>query len=406
MKIVIQKFGGTSVSTPERREMVVQKIQAAKVAGRVPVVVVSAIGRSGDPYATDTLLRLAEDAGTPAPRELDLLMSCGELISCVVMAGTLAARGFAPVVLTGAQAGIRTDSDFGDATIQEVDGSRIRELLADGCLPVVAGFQGSDARGNITTLGRGGSDVTAAVLGEALGAESVEIYTDVEGIMTADPRVVPDAKIMDVVHYNDVFQMAEYGAKVIHPRAVEIAMRSHTPMYIKSTLTEHPGTLITGLDPARTYKAAESGRLITAIAHVLDRTQVRITFRGLDPEIEKDDLLFNRIAEAGVSIDMINIGPEVKSFIIEDRDGDKLCALLQGLGYEHALTQGMGKVTVIGSRMRGVPGVMARTVHALWSAGVQIYQTSDSHMTISCLVEGRHLQEAVNALHREYGLGS
>ena len=406
MKILIQKFGGTSVSTPERREMVARKILAAKAAGCMPVVVISAIGRSGDPYATDTLIRLAESAGNPAPREMDLLMSCGEVISCVVMAGALTAHGFTPVVLTGAQAGIRTDSDFGDATIRAVEIDRIQELLADGCLPLVAGFQGCDARGNITTLGRGGSDVTAAVLGEALGAEAVEIYTDVDGIMTADPRLVPDARIMDVVHYNDIFQMAEYGAKVIHPRAVEIAMRSHTPMYIKSTLTDHPGTLITGADPARTYKAAENARLITAIAHVLDRTQVQITFRGENPAIEKDDLLFCRIAEAGVSIDMINIGPEVKTFIIEDRDGDKLCALLQGLGYEHALTKGMGKVTVIGSRMRGVPGVMARTVHALWKAGIQIHQTSDSHMTISCLVEGRHLQEAVNALHREYGLGS
>lgn len=405
MKILVQKFGGTSVSTPERREMVAGKILAARSAGFIPVVVISAIGRSGDSYATDTLIDLARRSGKPAPREMDLLMSCGEVISCVVMAGTLTEHGLKPVVLTGGQAGIHTDSGYGDATIQEVEGSRIMELLGEGCTPVVAGFQGVDSKGNITTLGRGGSDVTAAILGEALKAEAVEIYTDVEGIMTADPRIVPDARIMDTVNYNEVFQMAEYGAKVIHPRAVEIAMRSHIPMYIKSTLTDHPGTLITGMDPARNYKAGEDSRLITAVAHVTGRCRVKIEFKGTRPEIENDELLFNRIAEAGVSIDMINISPDLKVFIIEEKDRDALSRLLAQMGYDHDIMTGMGKVTVIGSRMRGVPGVMARTVKALDRAGIRIHQTSDSHMTISCLVESRCLNDAAIALHKEFGLG-
>jgi aspartate kinase len=330
------------------------------------------------------------------------LMSCGEVISCVVMAGTLTEHGLKPVVLTGGQAGIHTDSGYGDATILDVEGNRIMELLEEGCMPVVAGFQGVDSKGNITTLGRGGSDVTAAILGEALKAEAVEIYTDVEGIMTADPRIVPEARIMETINYNEVFQMAEYGAKVIHPRAVEIAMRCHIPMYIKSTLTDHPGTLITGMHAGRDYKAGEDCRLITAVAHVRGRSRVKIEFTGAKPGIERDELLFNRIAEAGISIDMINISPESKVFIIEAKDKASLCRLLETLGYEHDIKDGMGKVTVIGSRMRGVPGVMAKTVTALDKAGIRIYQTSDSSMTISCLVEGDHLNEAVIALHKEY----
>jgi aspartate kinase len=403
MKILVQKFGGTSVSTPERRELAAKKILAAREAGFTPVVVISAIGRNGDSYATDTLIHLAKSAGDPGSREMDLLMSCGEVISCVVMAGTLAGHGFRPVVLTGGQAGIRTDSDFGDATILEVDEQPVLELLRSGQLPVVAGFQGVDAKGNITTLGRGGSDVTAAILGEALKAEAVEIYTDVEGVMTADPRVVPDARIMETVHYSEVFQMAEYGAKVIHPRAVEIAMRSRVPMYIKSTLTDHKGTLITGED--RSYKAGEGGRLITAVAHVTARTKVQITFDGTRPGIERDDDLLRAVAEAGVSIDMINICPGLKSFIIGDEDRERLAGLLRQRGHAFELTPGMGKVTVIGSRMRGVPGVMARVARALAGAGITIHQSSDSHMTISCLVEGAGLERAVVALHGEFGLG-
>ena len=404
MKILVQKFGGTSVATPERREMAARKILDATAAGFATVVVISAIGRSGDSYATDTLIDLANRSGKAAPRELDLLMSCGEVISCVVMAGVLAEHGLKPVVLTGAQAGILTDSGYGDATILEVDGRRILELLEEGCIPVVAGFQGVDAKGNITTLGRGGSDVTAAILGEALKAKAVEIYTDVEGIMTADPRIVPNARIMETVNYNEVFQMAEYGAKVIHPRAVEVAMRSHIPMYIKSAQTDHPGTLITSMFPGRNYKSGEDSRLIAAVAHVTGKCRVQVVFPGIRPEVERDELLFGRIAEAGISVDMINISPESKVFIIEAKDMEPLHLLLQEMGCEHSLQGGMGKVTVIGSRMRGVPGVMAKTARALASAGIRIYQTSDSSMTISCLVEGERLNEAVIALHREFGL--
>lgn len=222
MKIVIQKFGGTSVATQQRRERVTDRIIDALNKGNSPVVVVSAIGRKGDPYATDTLLSLINNGECSVDkREEDLLMSCGEIISAVVMAETLEKRGYSVRVLTGGQAGIVTDANHTDAEILRVDTIRLTALLSSGIIPIVTGFQGMTEDGDVTTLGRGASDLTAAVLGEALRASEIQIYTDVDGIMTADPRIVPDAKVIDCISYNEVFQLADYGAKVIHPRAVE-----------------------------------------------------------------------------------------------------------------------------------------------------------------------------------------
>ena len=197
MRLIVQKFGGTSVATKESRGMAADKIEECIGKGCFPVVVVSAIGRKGDPYATDTLIEFSGSAGAaPQPRELDLLMSCGEIISCVVLANTLKARGHESIVLSGGQAGIITDDNFGDAGILRVDAGNILNCVHKGIIPIIAGFQGITENGDVTTLGRGGSDVTGAILGEALDAESVEIYTDVDGIMTADPVLVPNANIM------------------------------------------------------------------------------------------------------------------------------------------------------------------------------------------------------------------
>jgi aspartate kinase len=221
MKIIVQKFGGTSVSTQQRREMVADKIIDAVDKGYSPVVVVSAIGRKGDPYATDTLLSLINNSESHvSKREMDLLMSCGEIISAVVIGETLEKRKFKVKVLTGGQAGIITNNDYSDADIIKVQTNKIMDLAKEGIIPIVAGFQGATEDGDITTIGRGGSDVTGSVLGEALKAEFIEIYTDVDGIMTADPRIVPEAKVIDKISYNEVFQFADQGAKVIHPREV------------------------------------------------------------------------------------------------------------------------------------------------------------------------------------------
>lgn len=406
MKILVQKFGGTSVATQERREMVADKVESAINNGYFPVVVVSAIGRNGDPYATDTLINLIKSVGVSGnPRETDMIMSCGEIISCVILANTLKKRGYDSMALTGGQAGIITDENFGDAEVLSVDPQLIYDCMEKNIIPVIAGFQGKSEKGEITTLGRGGSDVTGAIMGEALNAEAVEIYTDVEGVMTADPRIVPDAMVMKTVYYNEIFQMAEYGSKVIHPRAVEVAMRSSIPLLIKNTMTNSSGTLITNCDKNRRYRYDKRDKLLTAIAHVGGRVRVRIRFDGSAGEYENDNHLFMTIASSGISIDMINVNPDLKVFIIEDIYVEKLKKLLDNYGYKYELKMNCSKVTIIGNKMRGVPGVMAKAISALAKQNIEVLQTSDSHTTISCLIDSDYTNSAVNALHQEFELG-
>ena len=233
MKILIQKFGGTSVSTHERRLLVIHKIVTAIEEGYNPVVVVSAMGRKGEPYATDTLLSMISDKFKEAnPLSVDLLMSCGETISTVIMSDELNKAGIKALPLTGGQAGIITNDSFNNASVLRVQTSKLMDILQRKELPVVAGFQGQNEDGFITTLGRGGSDVTASLLGVALNAEEIHIYTDVDGIMTADPRIVPEASLIKEISYNEVFQFAVQGAKVIHPRAVDLAMKGNIPLVI------------------------------------------------------------------------------------------------------------------------------------------------------------------------------
>lgn len=240
MKIIVQKFGGTSVASEEARIAVKDKVQQAIRKGFSPVVVVSAMGRKGAPYATDTLIGVLKEANLSVNvREMDAMMCCGEIISACVMAATLQKFGINAMALTGGQAGIITDSQFGAARIKNINCSNLMHLLESGIIPVVCGFQGmTENNYKFTTLGRGGSDTSAAALGAALKADFVEIYTDVEGIMTADPRIVKEANILQTISYAEVCQMAHNGAKVIHPRAVEICVSSNTPMYVKSTFSD------------------------------------------------------------------------------------------------------------------------------------------------------------------------
>ena len=258
MKRIIQKFGGSSLATLELRENIVQKVREAKERSINPVIVVSAMGRKGEPYATDTLIDMVNQY-KPMPRNLDLLMACGEIISSVTIASYLKDRGWDTIPLTGGQAGIITDNHYGKANIINIDTQLLLNILKEGKIPVVAGFQGITKEGNITTLGRGGSDVTAAILGEALKADSIEIYTDVDGVMTADPILMPSAKVLSAIDYNEVLELAEYGAKVIHPRAIEISMRSNIPIYIKNATTNSPGTLITNYNKINLQNLKISG---------------------------------------------------------------------------------------------------------------------------------------------------
>lgn len=396
MKILVQKFGGTSVANNERREKAVQKIISAVKEGYSPVVVVSAMGRRGDPYSTDTLISLVKSIYSDIDnREMDMVMSVGEIISCGVLYATLKAKGIDCVALTGGQAGIITNDNFNDASIIRVEPGKLYSIIKKGIIPIIAGFQGITEDGQITTLGRGGSDTTAAVIGEALKACEIQIYTDVDGIMTADPKVVPDARVIGNIAYNEVFQFADQGAKVIHPRAVEFAMKGNIPLVIKNTLSDAPGTKISN------YYDDVNQRIVTGITCMSKRTQISIKTGADDID---DDKLFSELARENISIDLINVFPEYKAFTVDDECTERTQKILDRLKFKYEIIRNCSKVSVIGEGIRGVPGVMARIIRALKNRGIKILQTSDSHTTIWCLVHDEDTSKAIIALHDEFNL--
>lgn len=398
MNIIIQKFGGTSVATQEARGQVVQKIIQAKQEGKQPVVVVSAMGRAPSPYATDTLLQFVHDeAGELKDREYDLLLSCGEIISAVTITTMLQTAGFDAVALTGGQAGIITDNVHKSADLLYGKAESIINYLEKDIIPVVAGFQGITQDGEVTTLGRGGSDTTAAMLGGLVGAESIEIYTDVDGIMTADPRVCDRATIIPAITYNEIFQMADSGAKVIHPRAVEYAMRSNIPLIIKNTFSDAPGTAI--VQSVKKSYPSQPVKLITGVAHRMNRVQVKIK-----EKIDEEQDLLAYMANEHISIDLINIFPDSKVFTIDKEDKVKLEKILKTYSYDYTVVEDCCKVTVIGERMTGVPGVMSRIMRALQKEHIEVLQTADSLTTIGCLIKAEHVSPAINSLHLEFNL--
>ena len=404
MRIVVQKFGGTSVATATSRALAVAKIAKAQEQGLLPVVVVSAMGRKGDLYATDTLIDLARNSGQPVNcRELDLMMCCGEIISAVVMAGTLQAAGIEAVALTGGQAGILTDCHFGRARIIKIDPSRIHSLLKQGKTPVICGFQGVTAEGEMTTLGRGGSDTTAAALGAALMAQMIEIYTDVDGIMTADPRIVDNARILDSISYSEVCQLAHQGAKVIHPRAVEIAMQKGIPLIVKSTFSDMPGTLITNIGKEDGSGALVEDRIAAGVASLLNIAQIRVK---LDQPAVPDAgfIVFKSMSDNQISVDLINVFPDQILFTVDQDMAEKAVATLRGLSFDVAVVPGCAKLSVVGGGMREVPGVMAAFVEALALHDIPILQTVDSNASISVLVRQESAAQAVQALHKQFGL--
>lgn len=405
MRIIVQKFGGTSVASPEVRELVVRKIEQAREQGFSPVVVVSAMGRQGAPYATDTLIGIARTAYKDiACRELDQIMYCGEMISAVIMSATLQAAGMDAIMLTGGQAGIITDDGFNHARILKCDPTRIISLLSQGKTPVICGFQGITEGGEFTTLGRGGSDTTASALGAALKAEMIELYTDVDGIMTADPRIVENARILDCISYGEVCQLAHQGAKVIHPRAVEVAMQKNIPLVVKSTFSDAPGTLITNIAKEDAGDAVID-RVATGVTYLTDIVQVKV---HLDESMAGDASfkVFKMMADSDISVDLINVHPEKIMFTISAEHALRASAKLKRQGYNIDLLDNCAKVSVVGGGMREVPGVMASFIEALSSKHIAILQTVDSHTSISVLVSQNDVGAAVKSLHEKFNLYS
>jgi aspartate kinase len=457
MKILVQKFGGTSVDSDEHRQMAAGKVIRAVQAGWSVVVAVSAIGRAGAPYATDTLvntLKGVDPTVAPAPREMDMMMACGEIISTVVLAQTLRARGYDTVALTGGQAGIQTDYEFGNARILSIDPEYMVRMLEAGKIVLVAGFQGVTQFGAVTTLGRGGSDTTASALGAALKPHAeevaVEIYTDVDGVKTADPRLVAEARTLDKATYQEVAEMAHLGAKVVHPRAAELVHQYQIPLWVKSTFVEANGTLITaGEDIEESLRHRVTGVTHTGkIAYVTfplppesedDRGQIELEiYRMLQKEgvplylnsadgasfsfavarehlARLKDLLDGLVVPVRVDptkplpcgrVYLLGLGRHNPGFQAQRAMLEGVSGLVETHVVEAEVTENCTVVSVIASRFKGVPGVMARILETLDGQGVPVYQTADSELSISVLIPEADVPKATRALHEVFGLNA
>lgn len=406
MSLVVQKFGGTSLRSDADRARATEKVQAALAGGGQCVVVVSAMGRRGDPYATDTLLSMMADAVDGArARETAQLMACGEIISAAVFAAELRSRGVNATMLSGGDAGIVTDDAPVDARILHVDPKPLEEILRSGRIPVVAGFQGKSEKGTTTTLGRGGSDTTAAAFGAAMGAQMVEIYTDVDGIKTADPTLVPQAKTIRTIDYMETFQLASTGAKVIHPRAVEIARQFNLPLRIRHTFSDDEGTLIHSSRRLRDLWPEDAAHRVVNVSHGGPVLQLLIDTHQAGKSVEDvHQQVFGVCARAGLSVDLINVSPERISFTVAQGSEAQACRCLSELGVRYEVRRHTCKVSIIGSAIHGVPGVMSVLVNALHAANVPLLASSDSHASISVLVPESDVSTAVGALHDAFHL--
>ncbi|MCC3867145.1 aspartate kinase [Terrisporobacter mayombei] len=399
MGILVQKFGGTSVASVEKMNEVCNIIEQYKEKGSDLVIVVSAMGRKGEPYATDTLINLCTNVNKKTKkRELDLIMSCGEIISGTILSSMLEARGIPSIFLTGLQAGIITTKVYSNSKIKEINPTRIHRELDEGKVVVIAGFQGGTEDGEVTTLGRGGSDTSAVAIGKALGSETVQIYTDVDGIMTADPRIEPSARILDYCDYEEVFQMAEKGAKVIHPRAVELAKNGEIVLEIKNTLNPTcKGTRI-GLTRGiiSDYEDFQP-RFMTSVAHKDNIAQVKV--KSSEELFSK---ILNEMEEKHINLDMINFFTEEKAFALEQNNISAVEEILQKYYVKYEIRKHCAKVTLIGSKVTETPGVIAKVVRVLSKAGITLLQSSDSYTCLTCLVKEEDMIETVHAIHNEF----
>jgi aspartate kinase len=400
MGILVQKFGGTSLADAEARERVIGHIIRERNNGYSLAVVVSAMGRKGAPYATDTLLEAGGGGLLPA-RERDMLMACGEIISATTLCSLLLERGIPAVALTGGAAGIRTDDHFGAARIKRIEPEHVTKYLNNGAVAIVCGFQGITDSGELTTLGRGGSDTSATALGAALQADMVDIYTDVDGILTADPRLVSEARQLSVVGYAEICNMARQGAKVIHPRAVEIAQQARIPIRVRSTFTEESGTLVTDKGE-HDGSSLVKDRHVTGIAHVSGITQISVKAPNDAQDMQLH--VFQTMARHHISVDFINVTPSGALYTVFDRDAQKAVELLEAAGFAPVAVPGCAKVSVIGGGMNGQPGVMARIVEALAEQGIPIMQSADSNTTIWVLVRESDMVNALRSLHAKFEL--
>jgi aspartate kinase len=440
------KFGGTSVATPEARMRSALRVISAKEQGFKPVVVVSAIGRRGAPYATDTLislLREIDDEVEPEAREMDLMISCGEILSSVIFAHTLKTLGHSSQAFRGGQAGIRTDGIYGNARIVGINPVSLIRSIEQGHIPVVCGFQGTfvsepgSPGGELTTLGRGGSDTTGAALGAALNADAVEIFTDVDGIKTADPDAVPMAPTLRKVTYDEVAEIAHLGAKVVHPRAAEIAMQYGIPLWVKNTFSDDEGTEIVS-------REIFPGRRVTGVTHTgkLVYLQFDLSCAGESDRTLLESRIYETMARYGVNLFMLDVSPNSTGFavprsqygIVENvldglvipvegdprrvylfqigrqasREVETQAKLLGSLGeirrVPAALTEGCTMVSLVGHEYMQQPGLFLNVLTVLSENQISVLQTSDSDYSLSVLVAESERDRAVKLLHERFRL--
>jgi len=408
MGLIVQKFGGSSVADAEGMKRVAARIVATKKAGNQVVVVVSAMGDT-----TDELIELA-NAVTPIPqgRELDMLLTAGERISMAVLAMAINNLGFEALSFTGSQAGVITDSVHGKARIIDVTPGRIREAIDSGAIAIVAGFQGiSQDTKDITTLGRGGSDTTAVALAAALEADVCEIYTDVDGVFSADPRVVPSARKLKTVTYEEMLELAAAGAKVLHLRCVEYARRFNLPIHVRSSFSPNEGTWVVENHPdGGTMEQA----IISGVAH--DKSEAKVTIVGVPDRTGVAARIFQAVADNDINVDMIvqNVSAAATgltdiSFTVSKTEGQKATTVLQRIQGEVGFASiiyddTIGKLSLVGAGMRSHPGVTATFFAAMADAGVNIEMISTSEIRISVIVRQADLERAAKAAHTAFGL--
>jgi len=400
--LVVQKFGGTSLADADRVRAVADHVARTRREGNDVVVVVSAMGRT-----TDDLVRLAaEVSDTPPPREYDMLVSAGERISMSLLCMALASTGVPATSFTGSQAGIVTDTDHTRAKIVEIRADRLRAALDAGQVPVVAGFQGVSTERDVTTLGRGGSDTTAVALAAVLGAESCEIYTDVTGVFSADPRVVPDARRLSRLSFEEMLEIAATGGRVLQLRSVEFARNHHVDLHVRSSFTWEPGTWVVEEDESMEQA------VVTAITH--DTSEAKITVAGVPDRPGVAARLFRGLAERSVNVDMIVQNTSLDgatdiSFTVPKLDSKVAVEVAKGLSEELGSTgvtsdDDVARVSLVGAGMKTHPGVTATTFETLAAEGINIDMISTSTIRISCIVRTEAVEQAVRSLHRAFGL--
>jgi aspartate kinase len=402
MGLIVQKYGGTSVANLERIRHVARRVVRTYRQGNDVVVIVSAMAG-----VTDGLINLAKQVTeTPDKRELDALLATGEQTTAALLATVLRSMGHPALSLMGFQVEVRTDFCYGNARIQDIRVDRVRRLLADRAIVVVAGFQGCDPEGNITTLGRGGSDTSAVAIAAALKADSCEIYTDVTGVFTADPNVVPKARKLDRISYEEMLEMASIGAKVLQIRSVEFAMKYNVPVHVRSSFSEEEGTMVVNEDNGM--------ERVVVSAVTMNKNDARITLRKVPDMPGIAAKIFTPVADAGISVDMIiqntrASGRTDLTFTVPKADFKAALEIEKKVAQEIAAEDVFGdeniaKVSVTGVGMRSHPGVAARMFATLAREGINIMMISTSEIRISCLIEQKYAELAVQALHAEFGL--